>query len=584
MQIYIGRDGKRYGPLSLDELNSHLESGRIQREDLAWFEGAAGWGPISSVPGVRLPSAEASSRFPQAAADLRSSNVGEASLHSSTPEADIPLWNPNAAVNWSILFGAPLGSFLHARNWGAMGEHGKEKRSRIWFWATAILTAAAIILPVDERVYGGVWLWSLILWYFIGARAQAKHVRQRYRSSYRRKSFIRPLSIALACYVCAIVLGIGIYMLVARGAANGTNVPVERKPASSAAPTSTSTPQSSISVGEQKSISVAPVMVERLTLGTSLDSNQRVAAATTTFSPEQTVYASVLMTGVAPSATLSAKWVYRETGELVNASSEVIAPRGSAVTSFHISKSDGWPAGRYQVEIYVDDVLAAKQDFNVSPRRPSDTANETIIGQCLLEVLERRYIDGRCPILMDSDGSFQIGASENEPLTYFATVTIVGKDVGDGHWNEESGVSYAHTSLGTLHRNGACWENSMAKICAARLVDQGVSSTSSEVQTAVPGKSAGTSSANVDRATAECPTTFEPGRWSSVENEHGITMTATDGEKLYIGKSCDVISSRFGAGRWEWANGGVRFLFESCSFGWAHVEPPIEDNDCQSVP
>ena len=531
MRIYIGRDGKQYGPLSLDELNSHLESGRIQREDLAWFEGAAGWGPISSVPGVRLPSAKVSSRSPQAAADLRSSNVGEATLHSSAPSSDVTLWNPNAAVNWSILLGAPLGSFLHASNWGAMGEHGKEKRSLIWFWTTAILTAAAIILPVDERVYGGVWLWSLILWYFISARAQAKHVRQRYGSSYRRKSFIRPLLIALACYVCAIVLSIGIYMLVARGAADVTNVPVERKPASSAAPTSTPTPRPS-NDGGQKSVSAARVTVERLALGASLDSNQRIAATTTTFSPEQTIYASVLTTGVAPAATLSAKWIYRETGELVNASSEVIAPRGPAVTSFHISKPDGWPSGHYQVEIYVDNVLAAKQDFDVSPRRPSDTANETIIGKCLLEVLGRRYIDGRCSILMDSDGSFQIGTSENEPLTYFATVTIVGKDVGDAHWNEESGASHAHTSLGTLHRNGACWENGMAKICAARLTDQDAPSTSLEVQTVGPRKSAGAGSADVDGTTAECPTTFEPGRWSSVENEHGVTMTAIDGEKL----------------------------------------------------
>lgn len=583
MQIYIGRDGKQYGPLSLDELNSHLESGRIQREDLAWFEGAAGWGPISSVPGVKLPSSETSSRPPQTAADLRSRSIGKASLHSSAPSSDVTLWNPNAAVNWSILLGAPLGSFLHARNWGAMGEHGKERRSLIWFWTTATLTAAAIILPVDERVYGGVWLWSLILWYFISARAQAKHVRQRYGSSYRRKSFIRPLLIALACYVCAIVLSISIYMLIAPGSADVTNVPVERKPASSAAPTSTPTPRPS-NDGGQKSVSATRVTVERLTLGASLDSNQRIAAATTTFSPEQTVYASVLTTGMAQAATLSAKWVYSETGELVNASSEVIAPRSPAVTSFHISKPDGWPAGRYQVEIYVDDVLAAKQDFNVSPRRFGDTGDATIVGKCLLEVLGRRYIDGLCPIFMDPDGSFQIRASENDPLTYFATVTIVGKGISDGHWNEESGASHAHTSLGTLHRNGACWENSMAKICAARLVNQHAPFTSSEVQTAVSEKNVGADPADANRSTAECPTTFESGRWSSAENEHGVTMTAADGEKLYIGKSCDVISSRFGTGRWEWANGGVRFLFESCSFGWTHVEPPIEDNDCQFAP
>lgn len=488
MQIYVGRDGKRYGPLSLDELNFHLESGRIQRDDLAWFEGAAGWRPISAVPGVRLPRSEASSR-PPLESGPDASNVDKASFHSSAASSEVSLWNPNAAVNWSILFGAPLGSFLHARNWGSMGEHGKEKRSLIWFWTTATLMAAAIILPIDARVSGGVWLWSLILWYFISARAQATHVRQGYGSTYRRKGFAKPLLIALACYACAVAVSIGIHMFVSRGSAGVANIPIVRKPASNVAPISTPTPRPS-GEGEQKPDNVTRVTVERLALGASLDSNQRVATATTTFSPEQTIYASVSTTGVAPTATLSAKWFYRETGELVNTSSEVVAPRGPAVTSFHVSKPDGWPAGSYQVEIYIDSVLAAKQEFNVSPRRLGDTAGETIVGKCLLEVLGKTYIDGRCPILMSPDGSFQIGASENEPLTYFATVTILGRNVGDGHWNEESGASHAHTSLGTLHRNGACWENSMAKICAARLMDQDAPSTSSEVQTAVPEKNA----------------------------------------------------------------------------------------------
>lgn len=212
--------------------------------------------------------------------------------------------------------------------------------------------------------------------------------------------------------------------------------------------------------------------VDRLTLGASLDSGQRVAAATTTFSPEQTIYASVLTSGAASPVVLSAKWFYRETGELVNTASQVIAPNESVVSSFHISKPDGWLAGDYQVQIYVDNVLAARQDFDVLSQRASEIApGRTITGTCLLEVQGKRYIDGRCPILMSPGGSFQIGASESDPLTYFASVSTTGRDVGDGFWNEERGASHAHTPLGVLHRRGACWENETAKVCAERVLN-----------------------------------------------------------------------------------------------------------------
>jgi len=589
VQIYIGRDGKRYGPLSLDELNAHLESGRVQQGDLAWFEGAAGWGPISSVPGVRLPKLDVLSRLPPVVSHI-SRNAEQTSSHSSAPSSDVSLWNPNAAVNWSILFGAPLGSFLHARNWGSMGENGKKKRSLVWFWTTATLTAAAIIFPVDKRVYGGVWLWSLILWYFISARAQAKYVRETYGSSYRRKGFVKPLLIALACYIAVGIISFGIDVATGRVSLAGsaiTPAQQERPPVVPPAPATIPAPQASTGSGEQNVVINAPstVRVERLTLGSSVDSGQQVVGETTTFSPEQTIYASVRTTGVAPAATLLAKWFYRENGELANASSQVISPNGPATTSFHISKPDGWPVGGYQVQIYVDNVLAAKQDFKVSPRQRSETtADAPIAAKCLLEVSGEKYIDGRCPVFMNPDGSFQISASENEPLTYFATVTITGQDVGNGFWNEERGASHAHTPLGVLHRRGACWENATSKVCAERVSDA-VASSSSVAERPVAAQDAqNVTPAHADPSKTQCPTTFETGRWSSAENEHGLVMTATDGEKLYIGKSCDVTSSRFGNGRWGWSNAGVLFRFDTCSIGWPHAEPPVEDNDCQGLP
>jgi hypothetical protein len=52
MQIHIARDGKPMGPFSLDEVNRQLAAGTLTLSDQAWYEGAAGWAPLSTVPGV----------------------------------------------------------------------------------------------------------------------------------------------------------------------------------------------------------------------------------------------------------------------------------------------------------------------------------------------------------------------------------------------------------------------------------------------------------------------------------------------------------------------------------------------------
>jgi hypothetical protein len=54
MQIHIARDGKPIGPFSLDDVNRQLAAGTLSLSDQAWYEGAAGWAPLSTVPGVSV--------------------------------------------------------------------------------------------------------------------------------------------------------------------------------------------------------------------------------------------------------------------------------------------------------------------------------------------------------------------------------------------------------------------------------------------------------------------------------------------------------------------------------------------------
>lgn len=108
----------------------------------------------------------------------------------------------------------------------------------------------------------------------------------------------------------------------------------------------------------------AAVSVTSVDLGTAVGPDQKVTSPTTTFTPKDTIYAAVSTAGTATNATLGAKWSYQD-GQTVNDSSQTIAPTGPAVTTFHISKPDGWPAGNYKVEISLNGTPVSSKDFTV---------------------------------------------------------------------------------------------------------------------------------------------------------------------------------------------------------------------------
>jgi hypothetical protein len=107
-----------------------------------------------------------------------------------------------------------------------------------------------------------------------------------------------------------------------------------------------------------------PVRVVAVTLGREVGADKRVTTAVDTFSPTDTIYASVDTQGAAPAATLVARWTYQD-GQVVHEESQSIAPAGPASTEFHISKPDGWPKGTYRVEILLDGTSASTASFRV---------------------------------------------------------------------------------------------------------------------------------------------------------------------------------------------------------------------------
>ena len=106
------------------------------------------------------------------------------------------------------------------------------------------------------------------------------------------------------------------------------------------------------------------VTVTTVELGNQIGADKRVTKQITSFAPKDTIYATVVTNGSAPSATLTAKWTYQD-GQVVNESTKTIAPTGPAATEFQISKPDGWPAGTYKVEVSLNGRSTGTKEFEV---------------------------------------------------------------------------------------------------------------------------------------------------------------------------------------------------------------------------
>ena len=103
-------------------------------------------------------------------------------------------------------------------------------------------------------------------------------------------------------------------------------------------------------------------------IGNAVDADGRVVAGTSTFATGDTITASVMTSTGSPTAaatgTLGARWTYQD-GQVVNQESKTFQFTGPGVTNFQISKPDGWPVGRYKVEITLDGVVVQTRDFEV---------------------------------------------------------------------------------------------------------------------------------------------------------------------------------------------------------------------------
>jgi hypothetical protein len=91
-----------------------------------------------------------------------------------------------------------------------------------------------------------------------------------------------------------------------------------------------------------------------------------IGEATNTFRPADTIFVSVATEGTG-TATVATRLTF-EDGQVANESQQSITPSGPARTEFHLSKPDGWPAGKYRLVVLVNGMEAGSRDIEVAPR------------------------------------------------------------------------------------------------------------------------------------------------------------------------------------------------------------------------
>jgi hypothetical protein len=132
----------------------------------------------------------------------RQNNVG------SAPE----IWNPTAAVNWSI-FCLPLGALLHHKNAKTMDRPDEARANLIWFVILIIACIAATFFSNfttdDTRIFPFLILViPLLLWYGTTARKQIAHVKESWGKNYDRRGwfFLLLTCFVIQCFAAYVIL------------------------------------------------------------------------------------------------------------------------------------------------------------------------------------------------------------------------------------------------------------------------------------------------------------------------------------------------------------------------------------------
>ncbi|HEY8358228.1 MAG TPA: hypothetical protein VIL30_12280 [Ramlibacter sp.] len=122
------------------------------------------------------------------------------------------LWNPFAAGCWSLLFTPVFGAFLHMKNWEALGEPEKARKSKGWAIGSLVffgaLMLASLVVP-DSKLLDSVTRAAgfglLFGWYYSAGKEQQTVVKERFGADYGRRGWLKPILLAVLAIVGAFI-------------------------------------------------------------------------------------------------------------------------------------------------------------------------------------------------------------------------------------------------------------------------------------------------------------------------------------------------------------------------------------------
>jgi len=154
MQIYVARNGQHLGQFSVEEVNRKLAEGTLSLTDLGWYEGAAGWAPLSSLADVALPAAPATPGPPPPAPSPMPSappaRPAQITAGAATSPQPVQSYKGMAVTSWILLGLTALLSIVPVLGFGA------------WLLAL-IVVPIAVILGIIILTRGGKTQGALIL-------------------------------------------------------------------------------------------------------------------------------------------------------------------------------------------------------------------------------------------------------------------------------------------------------------------------------------------------------------------------------------------------------------------------------------
>jgi hypothetical protein len=113
----------------------------------------------------------------------------------------------------------------------------------------------------------------------------------------------------------------------------------------------------------------AGASVTTVDLGSAVGADMKVSAPKATFAPKDTIYVSIGTSTSDPAASvpgkLGAKWTHVDSNQTVSEDTRDVSLTGMSNTEFHIAKPDGWPTGKYKVDIMLDGNVVQTREFEV---------------------------------------------------------------------------------------------------------------------------------------------------------------------------------------------------------------------------